>query len=427
MKSEIKRESNGFIEYIDRCHTPYHSASYFAEMLDQAGAQRLYEDQEWEISADQLYYTIRNDSMLAVFRISSDNMPLDKGFRIAAAHHDVPGLRIKPAVSTVDGGYERLCLEPYGGLIHHVWLDRPISCAGRIYYSSALGTAFADFDIQKPVAVIPSAAIHISGDVNDGAKFDLQTEIRPFVGQPEEKTPEFLKYAADYAGVEFEDILSFDMTLYDAAPAEYVGINDEFISSSGLDDCEMAYSIISGIISEDAADNSFIAYIYDHEECGSVSDRGAQSSIFWNLPERICAKLGYDRDDIYRIMSKSVVFSADMAHAAHPSYMHKSDPDTVVLLNKGPVLKMNSNQSYATSAAGSAFFKKLCIENSIPFQEYICRSNMRCGRTIGPALAAIGGALTIDIGNPMLAMHSVRELGGAEDIYHMRRLMSAFL
>lgn len=427
MRNEVKRECDGFIEYIDRCHTPYHSVTYFSELLEQAGAQRLYEDQEWEIEPDQLYYIVRNGTLLSAFRISSENMPLEKGFRIGAAHHDVPGFRIKPSVSTVDGGYERLTLEPYGGLIHHSWLDRPLSCAGRIYYNSAIGTDYVDFDLQKPVAVIPSAAIHVVSDVNEGAKYDLQTEIRPFVGQPDEGCGEFMRYVADDAGVDEADILSFDMLLYDAAPAEYIGINEEFISSNGLDDCEMAYTLISAITSGEVADNSFVIFIYDHEECGSASDRGAQSSIFTDITERICRKCGYDREDFYRIMSKSVVFSADMAHAAHPSYMQKSDPNTVVYLNKGPVLKINSNQSYASSAAGSAFFKKLCKENGIPYQEFVNRSNMRGGRTIGPMLSALGGVMTVDIGNPMLAMHSVREFGGTTDIYYMKKLFEAFL
>ena len=427
LRNEIKKECDGFIEYIDRCHTPYHSVSYFSELLEQAGACRLYEEHEWDIEPDRLYYVVKGGTLLSVFRISSENMPLSSGFRIAAAHHDVPGFRVKPAVSTVDGGYERLTLEPYGGLIHHGWLDRPLSCAGRIYYNSAIGTDYVDFDLQKPVAVIPSAAIHMVGDVNDGAKFDLQTEIRPFVGQPEEGCAEFLRYVADHAGVDIEDILSFDMMMYDASPAEYIGINEEFLSSPGLDDCEMAYSVISAILSDELADESFVAFIYDHEECGSASDRGAQSSIFVDMIERICQKMGCNKEEYCRIMAKSVVFSADMAHASHPSYMQKSDPNTIVSLNKGPVLKINSNQSYASSAAGSAFFKKLCKDNGIPYQEYVNRSTARGGRTIGPMLSAMGGVMTVDIGNPMLAMHSVREFGGTSDIYYMRRLLSAFL
>lgn len=427
LRNEVKKESDGFIEYIDRCHTPYHSVAYFSEILEKAGAYRLYEEDEWEIEPDRIYYTVRNGTLLSVFRISSDNMPLSGGFRIAAAHHDAPGFRVKPAVSTIDGGYERLTLEPYGGLIHHVWLDRPLSCAGRLYYNCEGGMDHVDFDLQKPVAVIPSAAIHMVGDVNDNAKFDLQTEIRPFVGQPEEGCTEFLHYVADSAGVDVEDILSFDMMMYDASPAEYIGINDEFISSPGLDDCEMAYSVISAIVSDELNDFSFAAFIYDHEECGSTSDRGAQGSAFVDITERICSKLGYNKEDYYRIMAKSIVFSADMAHASHPSYMQKSDPDTIVSLNKGPVLKTNANQSYANSVAGSAFFKKLCKENGIPYQEYVNRSTVRGGRTIGPMLSAMGGVVTVDIGNPMLAMHSVREMGGAKDIYYMRKLLSAFL
>lgn len=427
MRYDTKKDSDGFLEYMDRCHTPYHSALYLADMLEEAGAVELREDEAWEIVADQTYYTIKNGTLLSVFRISSENMPLESGFRIGAAHHDIPGFRIKPAVSVVDKGYERLTLEPYGGLIHHGWLDRPLSCAGRIFYKTNFGVDYADFDLEKPVAIIPSAAIHMVNNVNEGAKFDLQTEMCPFVGQPEEGEKEFMRYVADSSGVSYDDILSFDIMMYDAHPAEYVGINDEFISSPGLDDCQMAYALICAVTSAERADNSFIVHIYDHEECGSASDRGAQSRSFMELIERICYSQDYSYDDICRILSKSVVFSADMAHATHPSYAHTSDPNTAVYLNKGPVLKINSNQSYATSAKGSAFFKNLCEENNIPYQEYVNRSTARGGRTIGPMLSAAGGVLTVDIGNPMLAMHSIRELGGASDIYYMRKLFTAFL
>lgn len=427
MKREIKKECDGFLKYINQSPTPYHSASYLSGMLERAGAKRLREEDAWQIEPDRLYYLVKNGTLLSVFRISSRKMPLEYGFHIAGAHHDTPGFRIKPAVSTIDNGYERLTLEPYGGLIRHVWLDRPLACAGRIYYDDGAQAAYADFEIRKPFAVIPSAAIHMVRDVNEGASFDLQNEIRPFVAQSADGTPSFLQYAAKAAGVPEERILSFDILLYDAAPADYAGIHDEFISSARLDDCEMAYALTAGIVSEEAADNSFIAFIFDHEECGSASDRGAQSSAFEMLLQRLCGKIGYRQEEIFRVMARSVVFSADMAHAAHPSYPQTGDPNTMVQLNKGPVLKLNANQSYATSAGGSAYFKKLCAENKIPYQEYVNRSTVRGGSTIGPMISAKGGMTAVDIGNPMLAMHSIREFGGTEDIYQMRRLFSAFL
>ncbi|HBV53115.1 MAG TPA: M18 family aminopeptidase, partial [Clostridiales bacterium] len=257
-------------------------------------------------------------------------------------------------------------------------------------------------------------------------KFDLQTELRPFVAQSPSGEPSFLNYAAKAAGIPNRRILSFDIVLYDAAPAGYAGLHDEFLSSPHLDDCEMAYALTAGAVSEDAADHSFVAFVYDHEECGSASDRGAQSGVFEALLERLCGKLGYSREDLFRTMARSVIFSADMAHAAHPSYPQTGDPDTKVRLNRGPVLKLNANQSYATSASGSAYFKKLCTESGIPYQEYVNRSTIRGGRTIGPMLSAKSGMIAVDIGNPLLAMHSAREFGGTEDLYHMRRLFSAF-
>lgn len=426
-QNNIRKESDEFLDYVNESPTPYHSACYLSGMLERAGAVRLSEEDAWEILPDRLYYLVKNGTLLAMFRVSSRHTPLECGFHIAGAHHDAPGFRIKPAVSTVDGGYERLTLEPYGGLIHHVWLDRPLACAGRIFYEDGTRISAADFNLRKPFAVIPSAAIHMVKNVNDGAVFDLQTEMRPFVAQSADGKPAFLRYAAEAAGVQEARILSFDMMLYDAAPSGYAGLNDEFLSSPRLDDCEMAYAITAGAVSPEAADRSFIALIYDHEECGSESDRGAQGNALEMLLHRLCAQLGYTTDETYRVLSKSIAFSADMAHAAHPAYPQTGDPNTQVLLNRGPVLKLNANQSYATSARGSAYFKKLCEENAVPYQEYVNRSTARGGSTIGPVLSAKGGLLTVDLGNPMLAMHSVRELGGAEDVSHMRRLFSAFL
>lgn len=426
MKREIRKECDGFLKYVNESPTPYHSATYLSGMLACAGAIRLGEEDEWEILPDRLYYLVKNGTLLSFFRISSRKKPLEYGFHIAGAHHDAPGFRVKPAVSTVDDGYERLTLEPYGGLIQHVWLDRPLACAGRIYYDNGEKTDSADFNIRKPFAVIPSAAIHLLGSVNEGAKFDLQTELRPFVAQSPSGEPSFLNYAAKAAGIPNRRILSFDIVLYDAAPAGYAGLHDEFLSSPHLDDCEMAYALTAGAVSEDAADHSFVAFVYDHEECGSASDRGAQSGFFEALLERLCGRLGYSREDLFRTMARSVIFSADMAHAAHPSYPQTGDPDTKVRLNRGPVLKLNANQSYATSASGSAYFKKLCTESGIPYQEYVNRSTIRGGRTIGPMLSAKSGMIAVDIGNPLLAMHSAREFGGTEDLYHMRRLFSAF-
>lgn len=427
MKKEIRKESDGFLKYINQSPTPYHSTAYLSRMLEHVGAKRLNEEDEWQIQPDQLYYMVKNGTLLSIFRISSQKMPLEYGFHIAGAHHDAPGFRIKPAISTVDDGYERLTLEPYGGLIQHVWLDRPLSCAGRIYYDAGEQVHNTDFDIRKPFAIIPSAAIHMVSNVNQGATFDLQTEIRPFIAQRADGKNSFLHYVAEAVGIPEDRILSFDMMLYDATPSDYAGLYDEFISSPRLDDCEMAYTITAGAISKDAVDHSFLAFIYDHEECGSESDRGAQSSAFETLLERLCGKIGYAQEEIFRIMARSIVFSADMAHAAHPSYPNTGDPNTKVQINKGPVLKLNANQSYATSASGSAYFKKLCAENDIPYQEYVNRSTIRGGRTIGPMISAKGGMVTVDLGNPTLAMHSVREFGGAEDIYHMRRLFSVFL
>lgn len=423
----VKREyAEKLLRYIDAAPMPYQSVDELEKMLVSAGAAELREDEKWSLEKGKLYYLKKNGTQLAAFRISGE--PSEDGFRIGAAHHDAPGFRIKTAPSSVDFGYERLILEGYGGLIVHGWLDRPLSVAGRVYVKAdnAEGSRAVNVNIKKPVVQIPSAAIHVVNDVNNGAKFNIQTEMCPFFAQSDDGKTRFTEFLAEYIGVSADDILSYELGLYEAAPSCFVGLDDEFISAPRLDDASLAYCTIAGLCeSEDSGAND-IALIFDHEEIGSRSDRGAMSNTLLQIVDRICEKLGYSAEDKYRAFAKSTVFSADMAHASHPSYLSKAEPNLPVKLNKGPVLKMATGQSYATSPRGTAFFKTLCERADIPYQQFNNRSDARGGGTIGPIISYEYGLSVVDIGNPMLAMHSVREFGGSEDVYYMIKLFRAF-
>lgn len=422
-----KREyAKRLLKYIDEAPMPYQSVDALEKMLVSAGAKELCEDEEWDFEKGQLYYIKKNGTQIAALRISGD--PREDGFRIGGAHHDSPGFRIKTVPSTMDSGYERLLLEGYGGLIVHGWLDRPLCVAGRVYVKAdnADGCRAVNVDIKKPVVQIPSAAIHVVNDVNNGAKFNIQTEMCPFFAQSDDGKTKFTKFLADHIGVAEEDILSYELGLYEAAPSCFVGLDDEFISAPRLDDASLAFCIIDGLCeSEDKGAND-IALIFDHEEIGSRSDRGAMSNTLLQIVDRICEKLGYSAEDKYRAFAKSTVFSADMAHASHPSYLSKAEPNLPVKLNKGPVLKLATGQSYATSPKGTAFFKNICEKNDIPYQQFNNRSDARGGGTIGPIISYEYGLNVVDIGNPMLAMHSVREFGGSDDVYYMVKLFRAF-
>ena len=423
---DIKRKyANDLLAFLNASPTPFQSVDELEKMLVFAGAEELNEGDAWNIERGKLYYMKKRGTQIAAFKVGGE--PKETGFRIGAAHQDSPGFRIKSVPSKVDFGIERVSVEPYGGLIVHVWLDRPLAVAGRVMIKDGNGGAKAvNVNVTRPVLIIPSAAIHVERSVNDGAKFNPQTQLCPFFAQSSDGKTHFTSFLAKEIGCKESDILSFELAPYEAYPGCYVGENEEFMSVARLDDAALAHAVIKGVIEAKDEASCDIAVAFDHEECGSNSDRGARSNTIEQIIDRICEKLGYGDEDKYRALSKSVVFSADMAHAAHPAYLDKAEPTMPVYLNKGPVLKIATGQSYACSAEASAFFKLLCEKNDIPYQVFNNRSDVRGGGTIGPMISATYGTMTVDIGNPMLSMHSVRELGGVDDAYYMVKLFAAF-
>ncbi len=420
-----KQYAQNLLDFLNNAPTAFQSTDELAKMLDRAGAIRLDEGDIWTLEKDKSYYFTKEGTQCAAFRICGD--PRETGFRIAAAHQDMPGFRIKTVSSKIDLGIERMTLEGYGGAIVHGWLDRPLGLAGRVFVKDENGEARpVNVNIKKPLLIIPSAAIHIVKGVNEGAKFNIQTEMLPFFAQNSEGKPKFLSYLADYMGVKAADILSFELAPYEVFDGCFVGANEEFISVAGLDDASMSYSIMAGFIeAKEECNVSDIAVAFDHEEIGSNSNRGARCNTIMQIIDRICEKLGYGAEDKYRALSKTIVFSADMAHATHPSYPANHEMNLPVFLNKGPVLKLAYTQSYATSSRGTAIFKLLCEKNGIPYQVFNNRSDVKGGGTIGPIISSEYGVLTVDIGNPSLSMHAVRELGGTDDCYYMTKLFRA--
>lgn len=423
---DIKRQyADDLLNYLNNSPTAFQSVDELEKMLVAAGAEKLDEGDEWNIERGKLYYMTKRGTQIAAFKIGGE--PKETGFRIGAAHEDSPGFRIKSVPSKVDFGIERVSVELYGGLIVHGWLDRPLAFAGRVMVKDGNGGAKAvNINVKRPVLIIPSAAIHVERGVNDGAKFNPQTQLCPFFCQSADGKTHFTSFIAREIGCAEEDVLSFELAPYEAYPGCYVGENEEFMSVARLDDEAMSHAVIKGVIEAKDAPSCDIAVAFDHEECGSNSDRGARSNTIEQIIDRVCEKLGYGAEEKYRAMSKSVVFSADMAHAAHPGYLDKAEPTMPVYLNKGPVLKIATGQSYASSAESTAFFKLLCEKNEIPYQVFNNRSDVRGGGTIGPMISATYGVMTVDIGNPMLSMHSVRELGGVDDAYYMTKLFRAF-
>lgn len=423
---DIKRQyADDLLNYLNNSPTPFQSVDELEKMLVAAGAAKLDEGDEWNVERGKLYYMTKRGTQIAAFKIGGE--PKETGFRIGAAHEDSPGFRIKSVPSKVDFGIERVSVELYGGLIVHGWLDRPLAFAGRVMVKDGNGGAKAvNINVKRPVLIIPSAAIHVERGVNDGAKFNPQTQLCPFFCQSADGKTHFTSFIAKEIGCAEEDVLSFELAPYEAYPGCYVGENEEFMSVARLDDAAMSHAVIKGVIEAKDAPSCDIAVAFDHEECGSNSDRGARSNTIEQIIDRMCEKLGYSTEEKYRALAKSVIFSADMAHAAHPGYLDKAEPTMPVYLNKGPVLKIATGQSYASSAESTAFFKLICEKSDIPYQVFNNRSDVRGGGTIGPMMSATYGIMTVDIGNPMLSMHSVRELGGVDDPYYMTKLFTAF-
>ncbi|MBR6051757.1 MAG: M18 family aminopeptidase [Clostridia bacterium] len=422
---DIKRKyANDLLKFLNSAPTPFQSVDELEKMLVAAGATKLDEGDEWNIERGKLYYMTKRGTQIAAFKIGGE--PKETGFRIGAAHEDSPGFRIKSVPSKVDFGVERISVELYGGLIVHGWLDRPLAFAGRVMVKENGAAKAVNINVNRPVLIIPSAAIHVERGVNDGAKFNPQTQLCPFFAQNSDGKTHFVDFIAKEAGCAPDDVLSFELAPYESYPGCYVGENEEFMSVARLDDAAMSHAVIKGVIEAKNAPSCDIAVAFDHEECGSNSDRGARSNTIEQIIDRVCEKLGYGTEEKYRALAKSVIFSADMAHATHPAYLDKAEPTMPVYLNKGPVLKIATGQSYACSAESSAFFKLICEKNKIPYQVFNNRSDVRGGGTIGPMMSATYGIMTVDIGNPMLSMHSVRELGGVDDTYYMTKLFAAF-
>ncbi len=421
-----KEYAKQLMTYLDASPTPFQSVKSLKAMLQQAGAVELKERELWQLQEKTLYYYVKDGSQLVAFRLGGADLA-SHGFRIGAAHHDSPALKIKPVGTTIDHNVERLMIEVYGGPIVRGWFDRPLGLAGRLLVQQGDTIVDVPVMIAKPVFIIPSPAIHMQRDINENATVNAQTELCPFFGMNAGKDKEFYAWLAEAAGVNAPDILSFELSPIEIQPACFVGQKEEWISAPHLDDVAMVHACFTALLEavvEDSPQN-IIAVAFDHEECGSTSTRGARGNSLEMAMERIFEKKGLSVEDQYRATGNSLVFSADMAHAVHPGYSAKSDLNHPVYMNKGPVLKLAHYQSYATSSRGTAIFQWICKKNDIPFQILVNRSDARGGGTIGPIMAAAHGVTTVDIGNPMLAMHSIRELGGTEDHGHMVRLFKA--
>ena len=426
MQQELTQK---LLDFIDASPTMFHAIASCIDRLKTADFKFLNPSKPWELKVGGKYYTTINDSAVIAFCINSDDIE-NEGFKIIGTHGDAPGFRIKPNAQMGTEGYIKLNTEGYGGGILSTWFDRPLSVAGRVALKSddLLRPTTKLVDLNKPILIIPNLAIHMNREVNNGVKFNKQKDTLPILTYAHEPVSStlMLDLLAQTLHVSASDILDADLYLYPYEKGMCVGLNEEFISAARLDDLSMTYSGLEAILHNTSKKGISMFVCYDNEEIGSHTKQGADSPYLIRTMERILLSLGKEREALFMALENSFLLSGDVAHLSHPNYMEKSDPTNPVLPGKGPAIKVNANFSYTTDSDSYAVFAGICKAHNIPFQVFVNRSDERGGSTIGPITASHLGIRSVDIGTPMLAMHSARELMAVEDFIYTVEAMKAF-
>ncbi|MDU5106478.1 M18 family aminopeptidase [Clostridium sp.] len=419
------------IDFLYKSPTAHHSVKTIKERLDLNGFTEVKESDKWNLQKDGKYYVIKNDSALIAFTIGNGDIEED-GFKLIGAHTDSPGFRIKANPEMIsEGTYLKLNTEVYGGPILYTWFDRPLGIAGKVTLkgSSPLKPEIKLVNINKPLLIIPSLAIHMNRNVNEGLNVNRQKDTLPLlslINEKFEKDGYLVKVLAEELKVSAADILGFDLGLYEIEKGAVIGLNEEFISAGRLDDMWMVYAGIQALVESKPNKSTKVMVCMDNEEIGSLTAQGANSALLLNILERITLALGKDREGLHRALANSLMISADLAHAVHPNVEEKHDPTNRPVLGKGPVLKTAASGSYSTDSYNAAIFEGLCNSAEVPYQKFFNRSDVRGGTTIGPITSSLLTIPVMDMGAPLLSMHSIRELAAVKDNEYTIKLFTHF-
>jgi len=428
---------DSLLSFLDASPVNFLAVASLEERLASAGYRKFdASDTMPELQPGDKIYVTKNDSSLYAFRIGSKPLA-EEGVRMICAHADSPTFRIKPNAEMLsDGGAVRLNTELYGGAIMSTWFDRPLSLAGRIMLRSSdpLHPTTRLLKIDRPILTIPNLAIHFNRQVNDGVKLSKQKDMLPICGIVNDRLEAenlLMNLIADELQVEATDIIDFDLYLYDTTPACLVGIQEEFVQSGRLDDLSMVHAGLTALLATDETNEendqaTCVLAIFDNEETGSATKQGAGSPFLSTLLQRIILAQGGDTDDYFRCIERSFMVSADNAHGYHPNYGEKYDPTNHPVLGGGPVIKFNAAQKYASDADSASVFAEICRLAGVPFQKFVNHSDVAGGSTLGNILTASIPLRGIDIGNPVWAMHSVRETASVDDHIHCIKAFSKF-
>lgn len=420
----IQQFNSELISFLDASPTPFHAVQSMSNILTNAGFTPLNEKKTWTLTPGK-YFVTRNDSSIIAF-VRGQEDPANSGIRMVGAHTDSPCLKIKPTPDIDSHGYLNLGVEVYGGALLNPWFDRDLSIAGRVTIQDPdknIKSVLIDF--QRAVATIPSLAIHLDREANKQRTVNPQNDIPPLLMLSKDKRDfESIlleQVLNEHMDLQVNKLLGFELSFYNTQGAAITGLDNEFLASARLDNLLSCYTGIKSLLNADDAVSSLMI-CSDHEEVGSASAEGAEGPFLKTTLQRMMP----NNDDYHRAMASSLLISTDNAHGIHPNYPDRHDANHGPLLNKGPVVKINANQRYATNSETSSYFIALCEANTVPHQTFVTRTDMACGSTIGPITAKELGVKTLDVGVPTFAMHSIRELAGAEDAYFLSRVLNAF-
>lgn len=412
------------LDFLRDSPTPFHAVDQARRRLDAAGFCPLTEADAWTSLPGGRYYVVTAETNLIGFVLPAE--PAHRtSFQIVGAHTDSPNLRLKPSAEYTAEGYHQLGVEVYGGVLLSSWLDRDLGIAGRVLVADGTSVTSRLVSIAKPLLRVPQLAIHLDREVNDkGLVLNRQEHLAPIYGLASSTGARgMLSIIADAAGVAPDRIVGSDLMLFDLAAPTLGGANDELIFSARLDNLAMSHAATTALAGVKAPTAISVIALFDHEEIGSESVAGAGSAVLPRILERL---LG-DRGAFLQACARSSCISADMAHAVHPNYAGRHEPRHKPQLNGGPVIKTNAQQRYATTASTAAMFAELCRAEAVPVQQYVVRTDLPCGSTIGPITSTLLGIPTVDVGNPMLSMHSIREMAGSRDPELMTRVLTRYL
>jgi len=416
--------------FVDASPTPFHLVGEMVRRLAGAGFTELAEVDRWDLSPGDQRYVVRDGGSVVAFRVGAAPLA-DAGVRLVGTHTDSPTFKVRPRYDVRRAGLKLVGVEPYGGLLAHTWLDRELTVAGRL--------ATRDGALHRVVLPgaplrLPSLAIHLDRGVRDGLVLDPQRQLVPVWGY--DGADDLVEALALVAGVPHTDVVGHDLVLTDSLPAAETGADGSWIAAPRLDNQGSCHSATLALLAAGPAAHTQLLVANDHEEVGSGSAEGARGSFLADVLARLVAATGdgdidgprpHDPQDLHRTVARSRLVSADMAHAVHPNFADRHEPQHAPALGGGPVLKLNANQSYATDAGSGGWFASRCADAGVPLQHFVTRADLPCGSTIGPLTATRLGIATVDVGSPMLAMHSCRELASAADVPLMVAALTACL